>query len=109
MKTTYTFAITISLGVSENISCPELLCEDPDPMLPLRPDLCYIHDGEQPSEILRAHPCEWYKMNSQSQLPVESNRVCEFDISDGKFAWIKESEQQTPTSPGDSQLAFKRT
>ena len=61
MKTTYTFAITVCLGVCDRISCPEILCEDPDPLLPLRPDLCFIHDTEQPSEIFRAHSCDWYK------------------------------------------------
>ena len=109
MKVTYAFAITVSLGTSDKISCPEILCEDPDPMLPLRPDLCFVHDGEQPSEILRAHPCDWYKKNSQSLLPLESKSVCELDVTDGQFAWVNESEQRAPSSAEESQLAHKRT
>ena len=102
MKITYTFAITVCLGVCDRISCPEILCEDPDPLLPLRPDLCFIHDTEQPSEIFRAHSCDWYKKSGQTLVPPESKSACEFDITDGKFAWITESEQIIPDSPEES-------
>ena len=100
-KISFGFAASVAAVKAKEISCPELLCEDPDPILPARPDLCYLHDGEQPSEIIRTHPCSWY--NSNSKTLIEANdRVCEFDRLSGIYAWVDEEAQHTPRSEDDS-------
>ena len=94
------------------ISCPTLLCEDPDPSLPSSHDLCYLHDGLQPTEYIRMHPCDWYSNNSASQIRSEDvviPRSCEFDRLNDIYAWVDETHQQTPTTDADSQLMNRRT
>ena len=64
----FTFAAAAIGALADPISCPELLCEDPDPTLPSRHDLCFQHDGLQPSKYIRLHSCDWYPANGASKI-----------------------------------------
>ena len=88
-KISFIFAASVIEVIADQISCPELLCEDPDPDLPSRADLCYLHDGNQPAKILRAHSCSWYSDNSKTLIEA-SERICEFNLNSGKYAWMNE-------------------
>lgn len=112
-KYSFTFAASIIGACAEQISCPTLLCEDPDPMLPSRNDLCYLHDGLQPTKYIRMHPCSWYPSNKATNMPQTPDdrptRSCEFDRLNDLYAWVDETHQQTPTTDADSQLTDRRT
>ena len=116
MKKAFQTIVGLLLGTAlcTPITCPVLKCEEQDLSKPVKQDLCYVHDQQQPVQTIRMHTCEWYQNWDQTTMlgPV----ACEFDLLSGRWAWIDEPNQQwggkgyeTSTNVDNSELNHKLT
>jgi hypothetical protein len=90
----YLFAVSLATVQSKEntiLECPILKCEDQKKGGPIESDLCFKHDRQQPTKILKSHDCSWYLLQDETsnKAPV----VCEFDLLSKKFAWVTEQYQ----------------
>jgi hypothetical protein len=72
--------------------CPVLDCSDQELAGRVERNLCFAHDLNQPSKLLRAHNCDWYHKYGITQNRKAS--VCEMDLKSDKFAWVGEQENE---------------
>jgi hypothetical protein len=42
------------------IECPTINCAEQDKLKPVKADLCYKHDQQQPNKYVQIYNCDWY-------------------------------------------------
>lgn len=98
------------------IQCPKVVCAEQDRLKPVKADLCYKHDQQQPNAYVQIYDCDWYQFWGLSKLQ-DASVACELDLLNNKFAWVDETTQQSGTdgylnetlTPLFSQINHKRT
>lgn len=63
-----------------------------EPLKPVKADLCYQHDQQQPNQKVSLYDCNWYQFWGFSKL-LSSSVACELDLLSGKYAWVDENTQ----------------
>ena len=67
----------------KTIQCPTLECTADEDLLPQ--DVCWRHDGEQPTSKMYARAC-----GDQLISGISGTAKCEFDLRDFEYAWVDE-------------------
>lgn len=81
--------ILTGLSFGAKITCPVLQCGEQDPDKPVKPDLCYKHDQQQPNRQVTVYDCQWYQFWGYSKL-MGQEVACELDLLTDKYAWVDE-------------------
>ena len=42
------------------INCPKVTCSEQNKLKPVKADLCYSHDQQQPNKEIKIYDCDWY-------------------------------------------------
>ena len=62
MKTTVLVGVTLlsSSAKASYVSCPTATCVTPNATSNVKKDLCFQHDGKQPTDNFLIYSCPWY-------------------------------------------------